>query len=273
MRSQFSHWILRRLVMTPAVVVPLLLATDIPASAAAPSNDEISNATVIVSLPARSAADLSQATWNDSTDSSRCSGREHSVWYSFTPATDEQVVFDPSASNQTIAIDVFTGSPGSLIFVGCGQGGPFLTGGFILNAAGATTYWIMASPICCVPVPTLDLAVYVAEAPRAALIVENGTTDRGGNVTIAGTFDCAGTAPTGARLSGTVRQSVGRLSSVTASFATTAPCAVAQQWTALAQPSTGKFVGGPATVNGTVTVCNGVGCSTSGSTVVITLHR
>jgi hypothetical protein len=259
-------------VLTP-VVLPLLLATGIPASASPPSNDDIGNATVIGSLPARSVADLSQATWNDSTDSSRCFGRDHSVWYSFTPAGDEQIAFDPSASNQTIAIDAFTGSPDSLSFVGCGQGGPFLRSGFILNAAAGTTYWIMASPICCVPVPTLDLAVYVAEAPRAAITIENGTADRGGNVTIAGTLDCAGTAPTGARISGTIRQSVGRLSSVTASFVTTAPCAAAQRWTALAQPGTGKFVGGPATANATATVCNAVGCTMPAGTAVIILNR
>lgn len=259
--------------MAPAFVVPLLLATNISASASVPSNDDISNATVITSLPTRSVTDLSQATWNDSADSSRCSGRDHSVWYSFTPAGDEQIAFDPSASNQTIAIDAFTGSPGSLSFVGCGQGGPSFPSGFILNAAGGTNYWIMASPICCVPIPTLDLAVYVAEAPQATLTIENGTVDRGGNVTVVGTLDCAGTAPTGARLSGNVRQSVGRLSSVTASIATTAPCATAQRWTALAQPLTGKFVGGPATVNATAFVCNAVGCTTPASTAVITLHR
>jgi PKD repeat protein len=238
------------------------------------ANDSIRNATVITSLPFHDTVNLSQATWDFSTDSSRCNGQDHSVWYSFTPANDQQVAFDPSPSNQIIAIDVFTGSPEALSFVGCGQGGAsgFSRGGFILNATGGTTYWIMASPICCVQVPTLDLSVYPAVAPQATLSVNGGTVDQGGNATIIGTLDCVGTVPLGAAISGNVRQNVGRLSSVSADFATTVPCARALKWTALAQPSTGKFVGGPATVNATARICNIVGCATPSTTAVVRLR-
>jgi PKD repeat protein len=236
------------------------------------ANDSIRNATVVTSLPFRDVVDISRATWDFSTDSSRCNGRDHSVWYSFTPANDEQVAFDPSRSNGTINIDVFTGSPEALSFVGCGQGGSGFTNGFILNATGGTTYWIMASTLCCVPAPNLDLSVYLAVAPQATLSLNGGTVDRGGNATITGTLDCAGTVPRGAAVSGNVRQNVGRLSSVSADFATTAPCARVLGWTALAQPSAGKFVGGHATVNATATVCNIVGCATPSTTAVVRLR-
>jgi hypothetical protein len=275
MRSNLRTRVLYRLAATLAAIVPLLVVTAAPASALPPSNDDISNATVIASLPLRDTLDISQATFDASTDSSFCFGQDHSVWYSFTPANSEQVAFDPSASNGLIAIDVFTGSPGALSFVGCGQGGfsGFNNSGFILNATGGTTYWIMASTVCCVPAPNLDLSVYLAVAPQATLSVTGGTFDLGGNATIAGTLDCVGTAPNGAAVTGSVRQSVGRLSSVSADFATTAPCARALGWTALAQPSAGKFVGGPATVNATATVCNIVGCARPSTTVVVTLRR
>jgi hypothetical protein len=208
-----------------AAIVPLLVMTAAPASALPPSNDELGNATVIASLPSRDTLDISQATWDFSTDFSSCSGSDHSVWYSFTPANSEQVAFDPSASNGLIAIDVFTGSPGALSFVGCGQGGfsGIYDSGFILNATGGTAYWIMASTVCCVPAPNLDLSVYLAVAPQATINVTGGTVDLGGNATITGTLDCVGTAPNGAAVSGSVRQSVGRLSSVSAGFATTVP--------------------------------------------------
>ena len=232
------------------------------------ANDSIRNATVITSLPFHDAVDISQATF-DSTDSPGCPGRDHSVWYSFTPANDQQVAFDPSASKGTINIDVFTGSPEALSFVGCGQGGGGFNGGFILNATGGTTYWIMASTLCCVPAPNLDLSVYPAVAPQATLSVSGGTVDRGGNATITGTLDCVGMVPLGADVSGNVRQNVGRLSSVSADFATTVPCASALGWTALAQPSTGKFVGGNATVNARASVCNIVGCARPSTTVVV----
>jgi hypothetical protein len=275
MRSNLRARVLWRLAATLAAIVPLLVVTASPASAQPPSNDDISNATVIASLPLRDTLDISQATFDFSTDSSFCFGSDHSVWYSFTPATSEQVAFDPSASNGLIAIDVFTGAPGALSFVGCGQGGfsGFNNSGFILNATGGTTYWVMASTVCCVPAPNLDLSVYLAVAPQATISVTGGSFDRGGNATITGILDCAGTALNGAAVSGSVRQSVGRLSSVSADFATTAPCARAVGWTALAQPSAGKFVGGPATVNATATVCNIVGCARPGTTVVVTLRR
>jgi len=93
--------------------------TGTPASASPPSNNDIANATEITSPPLQDVVDPSQATWNFSTDSSRCGGFSQSVWYSFTPASDERVAFDPSTSSYYIAIDVFTGSPGALSFVGC----------------------------------------------------------------------------------------------------------------------------------------------------------
>jgi hypothetical protein len=264
---------LRARVLYPlAAIVPLLVATAAPASASAPSNDDISNATVIAGLPFHDTVDLSEATFDSSTDPSSCLGQPQTVWYSFTPANDERVAFDPSLSNQIMNIGVFTGSPGALSFVGCGQGGLNFSGGFILNATGGTTYWIMASPICCVSLPTLDLWVYLAVAPQATLSVNGGTVDLGGNATITGTLDCVGTVPAGAAVSGSVRQSVGRLSSVSADFATTTPCARALAWTALAQPSAGKFVGGPATVNATASVCNIVGCARPSTTAVVTLR-
>jgi hypothetical protein len=257
-----------------AVIMPLVVATAASASASSPSNDDIGNATVIASLPFRDVVDLSAATWDFSTDTSSCWGQANSVWYSFTPASSERVAFDPGPSNQIIAIDVFTGSPGALSFIGCGQGGSYYSGGFILNATGGTTYWIMASPICCDTAPiTLDLSVYPAAAPQATLSVDGGTVDLGGNVTITGTLDCVGTVPSGARLSGTVRQNAGRLSSVTADFATTTPCARTSRWTALAQPAAGKFVGGPATVNATATICNSAGCAIPSATAVVTFRK
>ncbi len=261
MRPNIHTRTLRRLAVILVATVPLLVATAAPAWASPPPNDDISNATVITSLPFHDTLDMSQATF-DPTDVSSCDGSAHSVWYSFTPASNEQVALDPSASPGTTAVDVFTGSPGVLSSVGCGVGGGFFgTGGFILNATGGTTYWIMASTCCFDPVPTLNLWVYLAVPPQATLSVTGGTVDRAGNATITGTLDCVGTVPA-AGVTGSVSQPVGRRNSVSGSFATTVTtCARAQPWAALAQPTAGKFAGGPATVNVTSLVCNLVGCS------------
>jgi hypothetical protein len=168
MRLTFGSRAGYRFAVVLMVVLPWLVATGAPASASPPSNDNISNATVITNLPFHDIVDLSGATFDPSTDSSGCSSREQTVWYSFTPASSEHVAFDPSPSNQTMIIDVFTGSPEALSFVGCGSGGSggFNRSGFILDATAGTTYWIKVSPICCVDVPTLDLSVYLAVAPQ-----------------------------------------------------------------------------------------------------------
>ena len=277
MRSNIRRRRLGQLAATLAATVPLLLATAAPASASAPSNDDISNATVITSLPFNDTVDMSQATFAP-TDVSFCFGNTASVWYQFTPATSGQIAFDPGPSNSDIAIDVFTGSPGALTPVGCGSGcncDDTPGGGFILNATAGTTYWIMASTIFTFGTPTLGLWVYQAVPPQATLSVTGGSVDKAGNAIVTGIFDCIGTVPGGAPLVGNVTQPVGRLRSVTAAFATTTTCARAQPWTALAQPGTGKFAGGAATVNvappNSFSICNLVGCIDPSATAVIKL--
>lgn len=273
MRRIFRTRAVRRLAVLLTAAAPLLVAHTAPAWAAVPPNDDITNATVIGSLPFHDAADISQATFA-ATDQSFCWGQGQSVWYQFTPATSGQVAFDASNSNQPMAIDVFTGSPGALSFVGCGQGGggDGGTGGYLLNATAGTTYWVMASPICCITTPSLDLWVYQAAAPQATVSVTGATRDQAGNALITGTLTCTGVVPAPISISGTIRQPVGRKSSVTASFQTTVSCGQAQKWSALAQPQAGKFTGGPATVDvGPLLVCNMMGCATPSDTEVVKL--
>jgi hypothetical protein len=253
----------------------LLVATGAPASGAPPSNDDINNATAITSLPFRDVVDLSQATWDSSTDTPYCDAWNHSVWYSFTPASDQRVAIDPSPSDPYVTVVVLTGSPGALTFLTCASGAGLSNGvGATFNATAGTTYWIMGAPTCCWDPTTLDLSVYPAVAPQLpTLAVERqGTVDVGGNATINGTLSCVGTAPNGVHLQGTVRQNVGRLSTVTAYFQTTAACDQSGVWAALAQPSPGRFAGGHATVNVTGQVCNIVGCASSSTTAVVQLR-
>ena len=130
----------------------------------------------------------------------------------------------------------------------------------------------MVSSACCILSGNIDLSVYPAVPPQATISVDgSGAVDHGGNAAIAGTLDCAGTIPGGLSVSGTVRQSVGHLNSVTASFTTTIACGPHQTWTALAQPVAGKFTGGAVTVNVAAFGCNLAGCAQPGTTSVIKL--
>ena len=100
---------MRRLAALLTITVAMLVTTSGAASASPPSNDDINNATAITELPMYDVVDLSLATWDYETDSSRCGGYDYSVWYSFTPAEDGRIVFDPSASDDRIAVATIVG--------------------------------------------------------------------------------------------------------------------------------------------------------------------
>jgi hypothetical protein len=265
-----------RLAIAFSASLALLVATAGPALAAGPPpNDDISNATVIGALPFHEVENITQATFDSSTDPTDCyTGQPQTVWYKFTPATSQEVVFDPTPSSEDMEIGVYTGSPGALSLVACGQGGIDDNGGAFLPAASGTTYWIMVSPGCCLPPPLiLHLWVYRDVPPRVTMSVTGATVDSGGNATVSGTLDCTGAVPNGVAITGTIRQPVNRLHSVHASYTAATTCAGTQTWTAYAQPKSGKFVTGhtDATINATTQPCNLAGCASVHTTKVIRL--
>jgi hypothetical protein len=268
-----------RLAAAFSASLALLVAAAGPALAAGPPpNDDISNATVIGLLPFHQTENITLATADPSTDPTQCnSGQPQTVWYKFTPAISQEVVFDPTLSTEDMNVGVYTGSPGALNLVTCGVGGIGDNGGAFLTAASGTTYWIMVSPGCCLAPPLiLHLWVYRDAPPRAMkLSVTSATVDAGGNVTVSGTLDCSGAAPGGVTITGTVRQPVRRLHSVHAPYTAAAVCGGTQTWTALAQPKAGKFVAGhtDATINVTAQPCNLAGCTSVKTTTVIKLTR
>jgi hypothetical protein len=268
-----------RLAAAFSASVALLVVAAGPALAAGPPpNDDFSNATVIAPLPFHQVENITLATSDPSTDPTQCNtGQPQTVWYKFTATSSQEVVFDPTLSTEDMEVGIYTGSPGALSLVTCGQGGIGDNGGAFLAAVSGTTYWIMVSAGCCLPPPIiLHLWVYRDAAPRAMKIsVTGATVDQGGNVTISGTLDCTGAAPGGVAITGTIRQPVGRLQSVHARYTAHTVCAGTQQWTALAQPQAGKFVAGhtDATINAAAQACNLPGCATAKTTKVIRLTR
>jgi hypothetical protein len=257
-----------------AAAASVLVATAGPALASAPSNDDISNATVVTNLPFNDIVDLTQATNAPGDPFSFCGGGAHTVWYQFTPAASGTYVFDPTASGgQAVSLDAFTGSPGALTFVGCGQGGPDDNGGLILNATAGTTYWIMGSTFAGASATTLDLWVYPSAPPQATITVTDVKVDQAGNANITGTLNCTGVVPNPISISGSLTQPIGRKSSVSGGISASGTCAQGQTWSALVQPTVGKFAGGAATANfGNTFVCNLSGCSAPIPTIVIKLH-
>jgi hypothetical protein len=74
-----------------------------PALAAGPPpNDNISNATVISHLPFHQVENITQATFDPSTDPTQCyDGQPQTVWYTFTPTAARQSSLIPPSAAMT----------------------------------------------------------------------------------------------------------------------------------------------------------------------------
>jgi len=129
-----------------AVSLVLMFATPRVAMAAAPSNDDIADATVITSLPfSDGPIDTTDATDDGPGD---CFGNAHSVFYTFTPATDMFIGatsdgnYGGDSTSYDTAIGVFTGSPDSPSLVACNQAVP--SEPYVHVVAGTTYYFEVA---------------------------------------------------------------------------------------------------------------------------------
>lgn len=96
----------------------LVLPAGPVALAAAPSNDDFDNATVVSSLRFTDTLSTIEATAAPD-DPSTCFTTAYSVWYSFTPAVTTDDYTDLGAGGFHVA--VFSGARGSLTQIGCGQ--------------------------------------------------------------------------------------------------------------------------------------------------------
>ncbi|MBV6397195.1 MAG: hypothetical protein HFACDABA_02800 [Anaerolineales bacterium] len=121
------HTTQRGITLNVIVLCALLMAAlGMPSSAlaAAPINNDISAATVFLTVP--DTKTMSEATYNDSTvafddPQASCTGFPylHSVWYSFTPTSYGNATINTLGSNFDAVIAVWTGTRGNLTEVAC----------------------------------------------------------------------------------------------------------------------------------------------------------
>ncbi|HEY3006817.1 MAG TPA: DUF6299 family protein [Micromonosporaceae bacterium] len=101
-------------------------AVGAPAYAAPPSNDTFAGAAAIGALPFAATLDTSEATTDaDDTQANQFCGApalDASVWYTFTPATDQAVLVDVSQSTYSAGVLVVTGTPSGFELITCGPG-------------------------------------------------------------------------------------------------------------------------------------------------------
>jgi hypothetical protein len=107
-----------------------------------PANDDFDDAIQITGLPFSDFRDTTGATVADDDPPSSCGGREVTVWYAFTPGEAMRLEANTFGSSYLTAITVFTGAPGSLAEVACGNSFSSQTvAGF--DAAAGQTYYLM----------------------------------------------------------------------------------------------------------------------------------
>ena len=242
------------------VVLGAVMAVPLaPASAAPPANDTFANATVISSLPYSDIRDTTEATLDaDDTSLGTVCGVDptstfsNSVWYAYTPPTDQTVRIDTSGSSYSVAGAMVTGTPGGFSAV---PGGCFLGGTTVALTAG-TTYYVDLLQFGAGSGGTLHLSVSEVIIPTAELTVDrSGRFSNTGTATLTGTATCS--AGASAFLSATLTQSVGRVATITGSSDLLLECdGTAQPWSITVTPFSGLFRGGKATASVVLSACD-----------------
>jgi hypothetical protein len=236
-----------RYVLTSLVAAAALLGALAAESAwaQAPPNDTFANATVISSLPFSDTLDTTQAT-TDSDDAevlATCGVSvpvAASVWYAFTPSTDQTVAVDTSGSSYSAGVGVVTGAPGSFSGVTCFAG----SGSFA--AVAGQTYYMDVSDIGGGTGGTLNISVTAIELELS--VDRFGRFDpHSGVATVTGTATCTAGASGGVSVS--LSQRVGRVATISGFGFTSFVCdGTDQPWSVSVQPFSGKFAGGQANV-------------------------
>jgi hypothetical protein len=251
----------RRRLMTAAMAVGLLLPlAATPASAAPPANDEPAGA-LPLRLGDRVVQDTREATTNaqDEAFNLGCGAPSTaaSVWYTYTPDKDRELVLDVTESSYSSGVLVFAGTPSAGSVVSCGPG---IVG---LRAKLGKTYNIMAFADTGTTGGQLVLSLEKAPPePRVNVsLAPRGVAFRGGAgaAEIHGTYSCRNGEF--AAVSGTLLQRAGRLK-VQGRFGTEIKCnGTRRQWSARVISPIGTYVRGHASARIQIFACGVISCN------------
>ena len=247
------------------------------ALAAPPSNDTFAGSTVIPSVPFSTTEDTTQATL-DSADTAAgiaCPGApsgftfSNSVWFAYTPTSNQTLEINTSGSSYQVAGAVLTGTPASFSGVSC-----FL-GSTSFQASQGTTYYIDLLQTPAGTGGTLGLSVTQLVPPNPVLTVDStGTFDpKSGAATVSGTASCS--AGASAFVEGSLSQSVGRIATISGSGSPTSAIVcdgTPHPWSFVATPFSGLFKGGHAAVSVNMFACS-FGCASQQVTQTIQLKH
>jgi hypothetical protein len=134
-----------RTLLTVPLAVAAVVAMSPAALAVAPANDNFAMATTVGALPFTDSLSTVDAT-TQAGDPTECIGAAHSVWYSFTPASEVLVAFDTFGSDFDTVLSAYTGTAGAVTQIECNDDiGGSLESHIKWTAAAGTTYHVMVS--------------------------------------------------------------------------------------------------------------------------------
>lgn len=247
----------RQRLTTAVMAVGLLPLVAAPASAAPPANDEPVGA-LPLQLGDRVVQDTSEATTNaqDEALNLGCGApaTAASVWYTYAPDQDREVVLDVSESDYSSGMLVFAGTPSVDSVVRCGPGI------VALRARAGKTYSIMVVADTGASGGQLVLSLEKAPPePRVNVsLAPRGVAFRGGAAELHGTYSCRNGEL--AAVSGTLFQRAGRLK-IRGRFSTEIRCrGQRRRWSARAVSPVGTFARGHASVRIRIFACGVITC-------------
>jgi hypothetical protein len=177
-----------------------IMGSTAAAHAAPPSNDEVTNATVITALPFTDVTNNAEATFSEGDPNCGLA----TVWYQFTPSEDGRYRFSETLSNGYYydfpALALMTGDPGSLELLTCNTGYYAPTVEIITQLTAGQTYYLAAGT-CCADYgypgqvgPGGDVTFTAEKLPPplsdVSVTVGQPTVDRYGLATVSGTVTC-----------------------------------------------------------------------------------
>jgi hypothetical protein len=190
----------RKTITGLVIVLTVLTAIGFGISpvAAQPPNDEFANAFVI-SGPGYSNSegtfDATQSPDDPGLALGSLCGRGNTVWYSFTPSSDAQIIVDTGGSSMDTTVGVYTGGPGSFSEVGCDDNP--LDGALRVqfNALAGVTYSVVIGSCCGSGTIYGDfIFISLIEAPSPfdiGLTIDSGSHDKAtGSASLSGTVTC-----------------------------------------------------------------------------------
>jgi hypothetical protein len=235
-----------------------LLLLPAPALAAAPTNDDVTAATVISALPFADTVDTSEAT--AAAGDLDCSGLEdtHTVWYAVTLATDQVLGLrtEPQFAAE-VSTSVASGSPGSLSFLQCS-----FASTQSLDAKAGTTYYIQLASAGSDPGGLISFGIAPVDPVTVALSLDGTGRLDGGTITVGGTLQCSRPLPGGSEVvvQGTLTQR--SASGWLVPFHSAVGCPTTPlRWQTTVQVLAGTFVRGRATLTATAFACDEFTCA------------